>query len=229
MIVGNMGNLARVLRRSRREQPPPEAGTFLLQETFETSPGYDLAWTVISGTPDPDNNAVAIDGVETLVLDASGGVSQTIASPVFAVTTDFWFYCMFNPNVYHAAGNASLAQFFNGGVLQCELVLNAAGLLRVESGSVAITADANPANNVVHLWLHYIAGSGANAFLSGAFSGTGIKPVAGTKYCEIVNGTGTLGIDRFRLTSQGGGVNAVWHVDRVRASAFSIGDNGDLE
>jgi hypothetical protein len=199
--------------------------TYLLQENFEGT-GYELSWTEAAGTPDEDyaTAPAPLAGSHSLRLDGTS-VTQRADSPAFATTTDLWVYMLFNPTTLPGSGNNDFFHIRNSTTQVLAAQLNASGTVRVSVGNNSLsTVSTMSAGTTYHVWVHYIAGSGSNAFGSIAFSTDGTKPTSGNPYTEITTGTSTLGGDNLRLTATATN-GGIFIMDKVRADDATIGDN----
>ena len=105
------------------------------------------------------------------------------------------------------------------------MLFRSTGTLRVNVGANSLsTVSTISASTTNHVWIHYVAGSGANAVGSVAFSTDGTKPTSGNNYTEITTGTSTLSANNIRLTSAAAN-GGVFIMDHVLVDDASIGNS----
>jgi hypothetical protein len=184
--------------------------SYLVSEDCEGT-GTPSGWTD-TGTPiDWDFS----DGTQWLRINDDTARSQ---SPTFAATTDFWGYVKFK--VVSADFNA-ICLFLEGPDIEIQLFED--NTMRV-SGSVNSfpTVALVPNNTEIEIWVHYVAGSGANASCSVAFSTDGSKPTSGDNFTQFTTGSETTGVTNFECRNEGGGVQD-FRFDKIRADDANIG------
>lgn len=216
-----------IISSPRASTAAAAGATYLLTENFEGT-GYDEtitgSWTESSGTPDEDyaTSPAPLAGSQSLELN-DAGANERIDSPTYAATADIWLYFLVHFNSLPAA-TETVASFRNSTTEMCSMQITSAGLLRVAmtGGNSVTTVSAMSAGTTYHVWIHYTAGSGANAFGSVAFSTDGTKPTSGNAYTQKTDSTATASSDNIRLRSDGA---IQLFMDKVRVDDANIGDN----
>jgi hypothetical protein len=203
---------------------PP--ATYLVQQNAEGA-GYDNSetWTESGIGIDEDYTGVVLAGSQSLRINTSAAAGTT-TSPAFADQADVWGYFLFHP-VSLPAATTVMVNFITTIGNDCLRVrINAAGnlLVRAGGGTEATSVGAMSAGNTYHVWIHYVKGSGANAFASVAFSTDGTRPTSGNNYRESTNGTITSDAQNLRFGQTSSSTfNFVF--DKVRVDEAAIGDN----
>jgi hypothetical protein len=201
--------------------------TYLINQGFEGT-GYDNSetWTEAAGTPNEDDTTSPspIVGSQSLRLDGTS-VTQRTDSPSYTATADVWVYLRLNPATLPSSGNNDFLAIRNGTTQLLSAQINASGVLRVNVGANSSpTVSTMSAGTSYHVWIHYVAGTGANAVGSVAFSTDGVKPTAGNAFTSMNTGTSTLSANNVRLTAVAAN-GGVFVMDRVLVDDASIGDN----
>ncbi len=203
--------------------------TYLVNQNFEGA-GYDNSetWTESNAVWNEDYTATVLTGSQSLYA-ISTTVSRTLDSPVFATTSDIWFYLQFQL-VAAPTANTLLIQFRNNVTGLATVRFRTGSKFRVEDAGQAHTSSDSTGTLSTgvkyHCWVHYIAGGGTDSTISCAISTDGTKPTSGNYFVGISNGVGSLGCDRARVycDSSGSAGNEMIY-DRFLADNAAIGDN----
>lgn len=196
---------------------PAAAGggaTYLVSEDCEGT-GTPASWTDFGTPVDWDYS----DG-STQWLRVNDDLAYS-TSPTFASTTDLWVYCKVRIGTAIDANGYFI--FLVGPNIEIQIFGASSDALRV-SGSVnsPTTTDVWSPDTTYEVWVHYIAGSGANARCSVAFSTDGTKPTSGNKFTEFTTGTETGGVTAVRFGSVTGAAQDM-RFDKMRVDDADIG------
>ena len=177
---------------------PPSGPTYLVEENFE-GVGLPSGWTAGNATHDYDYTTVVLQGSESYRQNRSAS-SPTLLSPTFTGASTMEAYFMYRPMT--AFGTQQRVFYLLNGTTECvRISVSASGqfMVRAGVGTENSTTDTMTIDTNYHVWVRYVAGTGANAFASVAFSSDGTRPTSGSKYREVTNGPATLSPDRVRL------------------------------
>lgn len=213
------------------------APSYLLQENFETTPGYDLSWTEDQGDPNPDysTSGLSMEGSECLFCGGATnnadqrayvGFTPTAAQPQEA------FFLFRTPAALTITGDKTIAMLTtSAGTARLSLYVDSGGRFSVQSGGGTLvdTVATISANTTYYVWLRYTKVVVANdAVASVGFSTDGTRPTSGNNYAESTNGTGTTDAARLYLVGDFG-TNTTNEMDcifdKVRIDDATIGDN----
>ena len=202
---------------------------YLLEENFEADPGYDTAgWTSGgTGTINPDYTTIVLRGTQSLYLNAPGGATTTWAlSPSFTETSDIWIHFRFRQQTYwHDDYPVMVSLIYDSTEVASlqEDLLGTDPRFVIKHGTVSSYGAIGKAiATLYHIWIHYIAGTGANGTMSLYVDTDGTRPV-GKDCTDITTGSSTNGLTsiRFRAIS---GYDAAIIVDQVLISSSEIID-----
>ncbi len=205
-----------------------EAVSYLIQQGFEGAPfDHGEVWTSGGTTPlNPNYVTTPLAGTKSLniLLPSTDGI---LTSPTFADQAECWFYFLFRLNALNGVGSSVFVTLLNGVATECvrlQSLVTGAFSVRAGGGVAGTTTALAATNTTYHVWVHYIKGTGVNAFASVAFSTTGIRPNAGTSFASSSVGTSVSNANNLRL---GTTVLAIQDtiIDQVRVSSSEIGDN----
>jgi hypothetical protein len=205
----------------------PTGASYLIKQNFEGT-GYDNseAWSESgTGTMDEDYATSPMEGSQSLRIALSSTTGR-VSSPAFTAQSDLWAYFQIKILGSLPAATTTIAEMQAASTDCLRLRLLTSGALDVRAGGgtpVATTGTLTP-GTVYHVWIHYIAGTGANGFSSVGFSPDGTKPTSGTNYAEMTTGTATASPSSQRL-GQSTSATIELLYDKVRVSASAIGDN----
>jgi hypothetical protein len=202
--------------------------SYLLDETFETNPGYDNAGWVESGTVDEDFSTagLSLDGSECLKLDSTGG-SDASAYNTNTASSSVCLYFKTRFETMPDSTGRSLAQINTNTTVCALLQCSSNGLFRISAaGGAAVFLTDTFTNDVTyHVWMTYDKGTGADAKATCGFSTDGTRPLSGNSYAESVNGTSTASVNRFYLRSDQNGSGFIGYFDHILLDDVAIGDN----
>lgn len=188
---------------------------YLLYENFE-GVGRPSNWTDTGGNADYDYTVNPLEGLQSYHYIT--GV--TSVAPLSREVPEAWAYFMWR------AGTLSTVAFFAlrnsvGGIV-LSLTCLGTGILRLTvGGTVSTPIGFLSTNTNYNFWVHYIKGTGADAFGEVFVSTNGIKPA--TPALTLNNGTPTTNAEDFRIS--GGTTANLLVIDKIRVSATEIGSN----
>ncbi|MCK9361700.1 hypothetical protein M0Q28_05785 [Patescibacteria group bacterium] len=210
--------------------------TYLASESFDNSVGYDRAWTVVGGTPDPDYTDNVLEGTQSLEMavktDAETKELYTAFTPTDGQAQEIYFlikypyigttttdYTVFD--LKDAGGNNVSRAYVSRGGGTAKFKITSVG------GTAGTTVGTITDNVVYHVWIRYLKGGGADAFSSIAFSTDGVRPASGNNYAESTNGTSTANATRLQLRLTYGAPTSSCDAifDKIRVDDATIGDN----
>jgi hypothetical protein len=217
----NVTGTARVGSIGTTNAPAPPA-TYLVEENFEGA-GAPTGWTS-SGTVNWTNQAVVLQGTQSLKIDASVGDGFAFYQS-FASTDEIWAYIMFR-TASLPANNRVIMELREGTSTRLELYIAANGKLTLTHGAASsgLTSGGMTTNVLTHIWTYYKKGTGANGLASVEWATDGIRLGSGANYTNMVNGAATTGITTFRVKSDTDGAR-VEYFDRVLVDDTVIGSN----
>lgn len=180
--------------------------TFLIDEGFEGT-GYEESWTETTGTPNEDYTDTVLSGSQSLYMNGTAA-SQSTDSSNIGDQTDFWIKFKFRPLTLPGAGREIIRFMLNGAQSgSSELQIDASGRLVLLNGTAsATTAAGMSVGNTYDVWIHFVAGSGANGIALAAWAAVGSsRPTAtgaGVGYILKIDCNGTAAVDQHRVTAQ---------------------------
>ncbi len=189
--------------------------TYLLEQDFETG-AIPSGWATVSGSPNYNYATSPAPLVGTYSLGIDG--TDSTRGP-FASQSDVWVYQIVN---WSSNANApfvlTLQNASSSPVVRVRIGTNKWRL----SHGTTISDDTGTATagTTYHLWLHYVAGSGANGVAELYVSTNSTKP--GSPTVSIPNGQATTSADRWFSDFA---ASTVIVYDKVRVAATEIGSN----
>jgi hypothetical protein len=206
--------------RRKAFQPVVVSGpTYLIEENFEGA-GAPTGWDDGAGTPNYDyaTSPAPLEGSQSLLLHTA----TMFVTNGFAAKNDAWCYAKI-----YTTNSAALSLYFgfySDGNLAAAVRMNAPFTGRIYAGT-ANTSIASPnglnTNTVYHVWIHGIAGTGADSQAHLYFSTDGVKPESPN--VSKVNGNNTTGFNVIRLWSDGATCSMI--ADRVIVDDAEIGNS----
>lgn len=194
--------------------------TLLINQGFETpTTGYDNgpeSWTT-SGTTITPTYTPALVGTQSCRLD---GLNIRLNSPTFAAQNELWVKFTLNIHTI-SAGTVTLFRLI-GPASGLGMDRVSGGGLRM-SGSVNGSTTTNTTSLDTQYWvrIHYIKGTGANAFFSVEFNTTDSFSGSGNGYGpNTTNGTETEQITQIRFTAETG-ATVTYSVDNIQVCGGS--------
>jgi len=172
----------------------------ILHQDFESGvipPG----WSNLSGAPNYGYTP-ALVGNFSLGL-SSGDFSKT----TFTSSSEAFVYMV--ANLGAATGNTFFLRLYNDTSLSTVgmyLNITSDKLTVFDTGQVhsAQASALVPANTTIYIWLHYKAGSGANAILSVAWDTVNVEPTTGSKFASMNIGASTTNLGALVLSGIAG-------------------------
>ena len=193
--------------------------TYLLEESFETTPGTDDPdW---SGTADPDYTTTVLAGSESLQVTNAGDESYTNALASDQTYVSVYFLVQTGTVGVNNDPVLMLLDSADGEV--GSLIFRTANTLRLFHGTeTATTVGTVGASTTYHVWVDFNVGAtGAN--YSVAFSTDGTKPSSGNNYASGTT-TGSGGANSVRKILLGGS-SADNIFDNIKVDDVEIGSN----
>lgn len=205
---------------------PAGPTTFLIEETFDTNPGYDLSWTEQSGSPDEDYTTTILEGTESIYVNGTAA-SVEVRSPVLTDQTALWGYFLIRPLTF-AGGSRAIMRFrVNGGNAgSSEIRLTATGQLIIVNGTsaTAATVATMSIGSTYHVFWYVEQGTGADAEAWIAFSTDGTVGT-GNNFTSRVNANGVTAFDQVSIFAQFSTTGPEYIMDRVILDDAPIGAN----
>lgn len=197
----------------------------LCQQDFESGvrpPGWST-----SGNAPQYNFVPALQGNFSLGLTTAPDLASVKIAPVYELYIFFELLFTNNP----VAGTPHIMElyvpgFFNSATVINELTLKlSAGTIGVDDNTVnqAFTVSTLSINTLYYVWVHYIAGTGANSFASVAFSTTLSEPTSGNNFASFSNGSDTRPIEAIMFR---GDAATTTVIDKVAAATMDIMASG---
>lgn len=206
--------------------PPASGSSFLIEQNFEGT-GYDNGetWTEAgSGTIDPDESSVVIEGSQSLQFLLSGATGSSYAD--FSAQSSLFTKFRFRVASTNG-GNQVIATIRDGATVLGTLTLaGASRVLRATAagGSNGTSSDVLPLDTNIYIWFEYVAGTGSNAIARCGWATTDSKPslaATGAKTGVSSNGTATASATRLYLGNTGSGtVECFFDVVQISDTAF---------
>lgn len=195
-------------------------GNYLVDEGFEGA-GTPSGWTIISGTPDPDDATTVLVGSQQLRM-VSAGAAQGIKSAAFADQDDCWLSCEFR--IRTMSGNGHWFGVMDAAETASTCFANIeTGTAKLFTNSGFSAASATTIANDTHyrLQVHFVRNATSTLY---------IYPVASSR--PVVDGSGSVlltkasedmavGKAQFNISA---GSNANIEIDRVIVSATDPGE-----
>jgi hypothetical protein len=220
MRLSAQGDFVPHRRKAFRSAP---GVTYVLEENFEGT-GIPSGWTAGNATHDYDYTTTALQGSQSY-RQTGAATSPSLTSTTFTGASTMEAYTRIR---FISLPTAAYRAFYllNGTAECIRISVTATGAVEVRAGggTAVSTTDTMTTGVTYHLWCRYVAGSGANAFGSVAWSTDGTRPTSGNKYRESTNGTATLNPDRIRYGVANGNTFDVIY-DRGLASTGTIPNN----
>ena len=169
----------------------------LLNETFEGT-GYSTtspAWTesLGGGTVNEDYTTTVLDGSQSLRILTASDASSFLYN-TFTAGSERWFYFMIRPVSTPNSGDAKMLEIWNSSQSRiADVLLTSGGALKVRHGANSSSATVGTMSDgtTYHVYIRYVAGSGANGVASVCFSTDGSRPTSGNNFTSLSTGTGT--------------------------------------
>ncbi|HXI51076.1 MAG TPA: hypothetical protein VNH84_06215 [Candidatus Saccharimonadales bacterium] len=187
----------------------------LFQERFE-GPGYENSGWVEIGLPDPDYNAPALEGTNSLHL---AGVELVRRS--FSYSDNFHLYFRVLWNRWDAYNNVIDWEDATTATT-ASIYADNDKLLLLHGRASALGRTSILENTVYHLWLDWTRGSGVDGTMQLFLSTDGFKPAE--PEAVLTNGTGTA-VDRMYVGPASPGADVVF--DSFLVSDGPMGDTPD--
>lgn len=201
----------------------PAGPTYVFEENFEGT-GLPSGFTAGNVTHDYDYTTTALQGSQSY-RQTGAASSPSLLSTTFTGASTMEAYLMIR---FISMPTAAYRSFYllNGTTECIRISVTATGAVEVRpgGGTASSTTDTMTTGVTYHVWVRYVAGSGANAFGSVAWSTDGTRPTSGNKYRESTNGTATLNPDRVRWGVANGNTFDVIY-DRTLVTSDTIPDN----
>lgn len=211
----------------RRTRLASGGGTYLVSEDAEGT-GTPSGWTQ-SGNVDWDYTTTVLAGTQSLQLITNGGsAGNMVQTPSFAAQSALYVYFVMRvtENAWKTDGNARICSLRSGSSEEAAVPLSNARVPSVLHGSASAAASsALTLNTTYHIWVEYVAGTGANGQMLLYISSNGTKP--GSPTVTLTTGTSTASIDSVQFGRAIAG-NASLIFDTMRVASTVIGDNGSL-
>jgi hypothetical protein len=199
----------------------PAGITYLLEEDCESG-STPSGWTdVNSPTWGYATSPAPLVGSGSLRCNAAG----TAVNSYKAITASDEVWVKFKLNFAAApSGNSQIATLYNSTTAVSIASIKTTRKLYCSAGgsNSSDTSSALTAGTTYNVWLHYIKGTGSNAYASVGFSTDDTEPTSGSTFTSISTGTATAQINRCRF----GNVSSLTFdavYDKLRAAAVSIG------
>lgn len=198
--------------------------SYLIEENCEGT-GTPAGWTD-SGAVNWDYTTSPLQGTQSMQIAPVGATINTTC-PTFAAQTTLEYYMMFRFNSsLPSAGSVFVRLRDSLNAVQLRLQMNTGNrLLLYDGGAIA----ASPVTTIAagtdyHVWMRYVAGTGANGIGTLGFSTTGIRPLSGNNFASFSNSPKTASITNFIVGTEN---NNTWDgvFDRLIASQNVIGNN----
>lgn len=200
--------------------------SYLLEENFEGT-GAPSGWNS-GGTVNWDYTTTVLQGSQSLLVDATSGSGWALTTTFTAQTTiEVYFLYRTSTPTADAGYTSDVFYLRDGSSIRMSLVLLSNATLWLTHGAnSAASGTAFSANTTYHVWLRYVAGSGANGVAKVAASTTGTRPTADPIYAEVTTGTATTSVDNLMLVATNMPINKPLSIfDRLLVSTSAIGDN----
>jgi hypothetical protein len=206
-----------------------EPRTWILNETFETNPGYDNTWSEVIGGDGVVNEdyTTALAGSQSLLISCPSSDQARLTNYFTATHSDVHCYFQVRFNTFPGTGQVwwRLQDTTPATVLSLELTASQQIRIRAGTGTAA-TVSAISTGTTYHFWVRYTKGTGANAFGSAGFSTDGTKPTSGNQFTSVSNGSSATDA-KLVLLATTGNVTHEFIFDNVRIDDSSIGNNGE--
>lgn len=198
------------------------APSYLISEDFEATgnPGWTTNGTAVF---DFDETAAAIEGTQSFELDATSALGSAYTN--FTASTEVWGFFKLKLAAL-PGGTRYIFRFYNTSTEVFSVAVTSGGQLRVyvPTGPYGQTVSTVTAGEVYNVWVHYKAGSGADAYGSVAFSSTTTEPADGSNdFAKYETGAAMLQANRLSAYCEAG-VHPYYDHVRVRNDA-TCGNN----
>jgi hypothetical protein len=194
--------------------PPPN----LLSEDF-ASGLTPSGWTVDAATPNFAYQP-SIEGRNSLGLVNTNAKCRA----AFAATTDvraYFKYAMMTQNtIDHRIADISSGATYG---VKLEWLFSTKRMQVADTGGITFASPVIAINlgTVYHIWIHYLAGSGANATISLGIADSPVEPTSGNGYAQMTNGVSTLTPDRIQFWAPAA-IDTTQLFDRVGVSTLTM-------
>lgn len=199
------------------------APAYLISENAEGT-GTPSGWTDVNAV-NWDNTSVVLAGTQSMSLDGSGSLPYTYYNLPSAYA-ELWVRMTWRVNTA-VPGISMLSLRRQSGDTEVVKIgpYNTDLRLHLNCGTgIVSTVAAISSNTTYNVWVHYIAGSGSNGFMSLGFSATSTEPTSGDQYAQVSNCTATASPDRIRLVAASTVVGRTQFFDRIAVNNTAIGD-----
>ena len=183
---------------------------YLLNETFNTTVGYDLTWTetAAGGTINEDEVIIVGEGAQSLNIISTGNNDNTREE--FTANDTAYGHVMFRYASLN--GTTDLVHFRSSGGVRLIVRTSGAGALTLLHGSASVAVtDALSANTWVHIWFRYTKGTGADGVAEISWSTDTTRPTSGTKYATLSNGTATSTVNELYLGQNANETHTIYY------------------
>jgi len=178
-----------------------------------------VGWTVINGTP-IWNYSPAILGSYSLNLVDTGNVYVA-----YSGASEVYVQLSVELMALPAAGyQIAVLKNIAGGAVQGYIFVTSLGKLDMYDVGFAhekVTVAAMSAGTTYFLWIHYKAGTGSNALLTGAFSASNSEPTSGNYFVSIANSTST-GANGYMSFGQTAATGVASIIDHLGIATFAM-------
>lgn len=186
---------------------------YLLEESFETNPGYDNTWAWTStGTPDPDvTDMTGCSGAQALKVSLAA--SSGFTTNTFGEQATIYGHFKFRWNA--TASVTLIAILRNGTTARANIFLQTDGGLAIQHGTATsdYTVTKISADTTVHVWFKYVQGTGADGAAELSWSTTTTRPTEGNQFTSTAAGSSTTTVGRLLLGTTGSETLTMWFDD----------------
>ena len=192
--------------------------SYLVSENFEGT-GLPAGWTEVAGSPEWDITDNALEGSQSVRLACTTSYEGGYTN--FTGQADLWVYFMLRATNF-TVGDAICSIRDSGGTQIAKFQATSGSNWDLYHGTVESTPTGTYAESeTLHIWLHYVKGTGANGVMSAYVSSTTTKP--GSPTITMTNGDSTSDAAQVALLAWNPDSDLLF--DKLRIDDAEIGSN----